>query len=387
MTAYRIAAFPPRILEDRNPYARLLYRELERVGFETIGGGALELKWLLRSRRHVDILHFHWDPQQKYVQRPPDRVTSLLRRLRRERLVPWWDVASFATLLVAARTLGYRLVWTIHEIRPHESDHSRHDLLASRALARVSHLLLAHDAATAERAREELGLPSADIHVVPHGSYVGAYPPGRDRDYMRAELGFEPDAFVFLAFGHLRAYKDFPVLLEAFESLPLPSARLIVAGVPWDAEMRKIVSVAAERDARIRLMLGPVPVEAVEELFKASDTAVVPRGDGWTSGSLILAMSMGIPVVAARRATYVELMDGESAGWLFEPGDVSSLKDSLLAAATNPEQARRKGAVALALASRMSWARSAAITARLIARTGEPERRQPIAVTSTMRGS
>jgi glycosyltransferase involved in cell wall biosynthesis len=388
MTGHRIAAFPPGILKDRNPYARLLYRELERFGFETIDASPLKLEWLLRARRHVDILHFHWDPQQKYVQRSPDRVTLLLRRLRRERLLPWWDVVSFVTLLAAARTLGYHLVWTIHEIRPHESDYSRHDILASRALARLSHLLLAHDAATAERAGEAFGLPAAEIHVVPHGSYVGVYPPGRARDTVRSELGVPPDAFVFLAFGHLRAYKEFPVLLDAFESLPLPAARLIVAGVPWDAAMRNIVSAAAERDSRIRLMLGPVPVEGVDELFKASDAAVFPRGDGWTSGSLILAMSMGVPVVAARQPTYAELIDGETAGWLFEPGDVSSLKDCLLAAATNPEQARRKGALALDLARRMSWAQSAAMTGRLIARTGErPADRQPIAVTSTMHRS
>ncbi|MDP9176673.1 MAG: hypothetical protein M3O61_03235, partial [Gemmatimonadota bacterium] len=68
--------------------------------------------------------------------------------------------------------------------------------------------------------------------------------------------------------------------------------------------------------------------------------------------------------------------------------DVSSLKDCLSAAATNPEQARRKGALALNLARRMSWARSAAMTGRLIARTGErPAGGQPIAVTSTMHGS
>ena len=388
MTARRITAFPPRILKDRNPYARLLYGELEQVGFETIDASPLESKWLLRARRHVDILHFHWDPQQKYVQRSPDRVTLLLRRLRSERLVPWWDVVSFVTRLALARTLGYRLVWTIHEIRPHESNHARHDILASRALARLSHLLLAHDAATAERAREELGLPAAKIHVVPHGSYVDAYPAGRPRDIVRSELGVPPDTFVFLAFGHLRAYKDFPLLLEAFASLPSPSARLIIAGVPWDAAMRKVVSVAAERDSRILLMLEPVPAERVEELFKASDVAVFPRGDGWTSGSLILAMSMGIPVIAARQPTYAELMDDETAGWLFEAGDVRALRECLSRAAADPEHARRKGASALDLARRMSWARSAAMTGRLIARIGEKSTdRQAIAVTSTMHNS
>jgi beta-1,4-mannosyltransferase len=366
MTTRRIAAFPPRILKDRNPYARLLYHELERNGFEAIDADPLKLKWLLRARRDVDVLHFHWDPQQKYVQRSPDRMTLLLRALRGDRLVPWWDLASFVTLLATARTLGYRLVWTIHEIRPHESDSARHDLLASRALARLSHLLLAHDASTAERAREEFNLPAAAIHVVPHGSYIGVYPPGRDRDTVRSELNVPRDAFVFLAFGHLRTYKELPLLFDAFASLPLKSARLIVAGVPWDAEIRRAVRTAADRDSRIQLMLEAVPVERVEELFKASDAAVFPRGDGWTSGSLILAMSMGIPVIAARRPTYVELTDGETAGWLFEPGNVSSLEDCLRAAATDTDQARRKGARALDLARRMSWAQSAATTARLI---------------------
>ena len=387
MTGLRIAAFPPRILKDRNPYARLLYSELERDGFETIDASPLKLQWLLSARRDVDILHFHWDPQQKYVKRSPDHITKMLLRLRAKRLVPWWDVISFVTLLAAARTLGYRLVWTIHEIRPHESDHARHDLLASRALARLSNLLLAHDTATAERAREAFGLSAAEIHVIPHGSYVGVYPPGRRRDIVRAELGVPTDSFVFLAFGHLRRYKEFPLLLHAFESLPLPSARLIIAGAPWDAAMRKIVSPAAERDSRIRLMLEPVPVERVDELFKASDAAVCPRGDGWTSGSLILAMSMGIPVVAARRRAYVELMDGENAGWLFEPGDVSSLTACLSTAASNPEQARHKGALALSLARQMSWKQCAAMTGRLIAGVGERRAgRHAIAVTSTMQG-
>ena len=367
MTVHRIAAFPPRILQDRNPYARLLYREMELIGFETVDSSPLKLDWLLRARRDVDILHFHWDPQQRYVKRSPDKLTTLLRRLRQDRLVPWWDTLSFVTLLATARALGYRLIWTIHEIRPHESDHARHDMMASRALAQLSHLLIAHDSATAERARDVLRLPAAEIHVVPHGSYVGVYPSGRSRGTVRSELGVPADAFVFLAFGHLRAYKELPLLVEAFISLPSPSARLIIAGVPWDAGIRREMTSATERDSRIQLMLEPVPVERVEELFSACDAAVFPRSDGWTSGSLILAMSLGIPVVAARQSTYADLMDGEESGWLFEPGDVSSLRSCMLAAAADHDAAQRKGSTALSRARRMTWSATAEMTADLIA--------------------
>jgi glycosyltransferase involved in cell wall biosynthesis len=366
LTTHRIAAFPPRILKDRNPYARLLYRELEKHGFETVDANPLAFDWLWRSRHHIDTLHFHWDPQQRYVVRPDNTVTSLLRRLRQENLIPWWDLISFVTMLTAARTLGYRLAWTIHEVRPHETEYSRHDLLASRALARLSHVLLAHDAATARRACSELSL-GREVHVVPHGSYIGEYPPGRSPDAVRGELGIDCDAFVFLAFGHLRAYKELSLLIDAFSALQSPSSRLIIAGVPWDSAIRAEVVDAASRDSRILLMLDAVPPEKVAELFGASDAAVFPRSDGWTSGSLILAMSMGVPVIAARRTTYEELMNGDRAGWLFDPGSISSLTECLSQAANDRVAAREKGAAALELATGMSWSESAAITARLVA--------------------
>ncbi len=375
----RIAAFPPRILEDRNPYARLLYREMERLGFETIDSGSLELGWLWRTRHDVDILHFHWDPQEKYVKRAPDGVTLLLRRLRQERLVPWWDLVSFVARLAVARTLGYRLAWTIHEISPHESDEKRQDIIASRALARMSHWLIAHDEPTAERARNEFSLAAKPIQVIPHGSYIGEYPAGRSRDLVRTELGVPHDAFVFLAFGHLRQYKELPMLIAAFASLPLQSARLIIAGVPWDAGIREVVTKAAQRDERILMMLGPVAADGVAELFGAADTAVFTRGDGWTSGSLILAMSMGVPVIAAQRAAYAALMDGDTGGWLFDPASRSSLAESLSAAAANPESAQSKGDAAFELASRMTWAASAAMLARLIAPTSCSTARKRVA--------
>jgi glycosyltransferase involved in cell wall biosynthesis len=184
---------------------------------------------------------------------------------------------------------------------------------------------------------------------------------------VRDDLGLGRDDFVFLAFGHLRAYKELSLLIGAFAAVESPSSRLIIAGVPWDSAIRAEVADATKRDSRILLMLDAVPPEKVAELFGASDVAVFPRSDGWTSGSLILAMSMGVPVIAARRATYETLMKGDRAGWLFEPGSISSLTDCLSVAAKDPALARQKGAQALDLASRMSWSESAAMTASLVA--------------------
>ena len=63
--------------------------------------------------------------------------------------------------------------------------------------------------------------------------------------------------------------------------------------------------------------LGFVPTDQVRELFEAADAAVVARRDGGTSGALVLALSLGVPVVAS--SVYAGLVG--DAGWLYDATD------------------------------------------------------------------
>ena len=113
--------------------------------------------------------------------------------------------------------------------------------------------------------------------------------------------------------------------------------------------------------------LGFVPDERVAELFAACDAALLSRNDGGTSGSLILALSLGLPVVAARRPAYEELLDGRAAGWLFEAGDRASLAATLArAASTDPGDLAAKRAAAAAQVARLRWDEIGARTADLM---------------------
>src|SRR5438034_9088984 len=89
------------------------------------------------------------------------------------------------------------------------------DRRGARLLARMSRLRVAHDAFTAEAARRELRLAPGSVEIVPHGSYVGVYAPGRDRRTVREELGVGHEDFVFLSLGNLRAYKQLDLLFAA----------------------------------------------------------------------------------------------------------------------------------------------------------------------------
>lgn len=352
--AIGVAAFP---LISENPYQQVLYGELDAHGFALVEDADFKLGWLLRARDHVDVLHFHW-PQNYY--RWWRRPAALRAPLS------WVKMGLFAFRLAVARAMAYTVVWTVHEVYPHERAGRWLDRAGSSILARAANVLLAHDGGTADRAAAELGIRRSRVEIIPHGSYIGIYPAGRSRAEVRAALGIPEDAFVFLCFGHLRAYKAVDVLLTSFRSPHVPAdSALIVAGVALDDLTEQAVRSAAVADPRIKAILEFVPDERVAELFVASDAAVLPRGDGGTSGSLVLALSMGLSAITADRPDYVELV-GE-AGWFFAAGDDRSLAQALAEAAADPAEVKRRGVEARRVAEELAWPNIAARTAATIA--------------------
>jgi beta-1,4-mannosyltransferase len=352
----RLASFPP-ILKT-NPYQRLLYARLAEHGFEVETAGEFRIRWLRRNRARVDLLHFHW-PQGFW------HVSS--RRALRGSVADSVYLALFAARLAAAKVLGYHIAWTVHQVYPHDRPGpTRIDQFGTRLLARAADVLLAHDEATAAHARRELGRFAQAVAVVPHGSYTGVYVGRRSPEETRRELGLKPDRLVFLHLGDLRGYKDIERLLEAFRDAQLPPATLVVAGSPGDRESARAVEHASRRDARIVPHLTFVPEEQVAELYEAADVAVLARSDGGTSGSLILALSMGKPVVAADRPAYRDLV-GDEAGWLFDPGRPGSLQAALeRAGRASADERRSKGTAASVRAERLDWGEIGRETARIL---------------------
>lgn len=350
-----IASFPPVL--DRNPYQRLLYSELAAHGFPLASPAKLKVRWLCSSRKRVCYLHFHWPQGYWRYNRNPRKLGGLLSEV---------TLLAFAARLLLARLLGYRIVWTVHQVYPHEVL-GRVDRWGAVVLAMSSHLLLVHDRATAGTVGQKLRRWAWKVEIVPHGSYIGVYAEGRDRGEVREELELADESVVFLCFGDLRAYKEVEILLEAFQTAEAPNAVLLVAGSVSDADVVSSARAAITADTRIRPLIGFVPDDRVAELFRASDVAVLSRGDGGTSGALVLALSMGVPVVAASTETYAELTGGCGTGWTFAPGDRDSLRAAIEQAARSTEsQLAAMGAAAHRRAARLQWPAIAERTAALL---------------------
>ena len=350
-----IASFPPSIAQ--NPYQRLLYDHVSKQGVELVDHAEFKLPWLWRNRGEVRLLHFHW-PQSYYL--------WLWGPVWARTPLSWLRLILFRVRLASARLLGYRILWTVHQVYPHETVSRWIDRLAGRALARACHRLIAHDRTTAERIERELGVEATRVTILAHGSYGGVYRPGRERQAMRVALDLAPDLFVFLSFGHVRQYKDLDFLLSAFREVEHPGVALLVAGLPLDEASVESVRRAAARDPRVRLLLEFVPEEGVAELFAACDAAVVARSDGGTSGALVLALSLGLPVVAVNAPTYADLLGGGKAGWLFDSGSQPSLAATLAEAASDPEGAVRRASEARAVAQGLRWEEHGELIANLV---------------------
>lgn len=330
-----------------NPYVRVLRRHLAELGFEPLTDVNFSVRDLVRERNRAGYIHVHF-PELFYRYKRGPRLVRLA--------AGWAKVALLLPRLAAARALGYRIAWTVHQVYPHESISRRLERIAAQAVARAAHVLIAHDESTATRVRNELGEVGGKLALIPHASFAQIYRTGseRPRDVVREELGISPEAFTFLCFGILRAYKDVDLVVEAFRSASLPHSSLVIAGPAKHQDVLAFVEAAARADPRIRV-IGGVAEDRVCELFSACDAAVVARGDGGTSGALILALSLGLPVLASDRPAYAELVEGCEAGWLFEPRNLTSLRQALEEAALDRNVAREKGAAAATCNQIPSW--------------------------------
>lgn len=303
----RVAWFPQTKNLTGNPYWELLQHNLESLGvqFETSHNGCwMARRWLWSHRKQVKVLHFHFI-QPQYVG-SDGRV--LFYRLRK-----------FAEYLILARLLGYRVVWTMHDLMPTWPIEPRWmERVARYVIAWLANDIITH----CEEARRLLAKQfrrSRNVWTFPHPSYVDAYPNVTSRLEARKRLGIEPHCFVVTFLGGIRPNKGIEQLIAAFIQVSNPEARLIIAGRPWPPEnyIEEICDLAG-LDSRIHLKVAAIPDENLQLYINTADVLAFPFQQILTSGSVILAMSFGRPVIVPRLGCLPELV-GHDAGLVYEP--------------------------------------------------------------------
>ncbi|MBI2297591.1 MAG: glycosyltransferase [Armatimonadetes bacterium] len=260
-----------------------------------------------------------------------------------------------------------------------------------RRLAGPVSAAVAISRAVAERLRHD-GFPAERMRVIPNALDPALRRPTRERDEVRAELGFAPDDVVAIAVGQLVPWKGHDLLLEAFARaapIPAPSpcqgegwgevrsprggrdaelppvgvgpppapslarrgsteVRLVIVGTDLFGEHAEYVAAlkrrATEPDLAGRVVLtgyrGDVP-----DLLAAADLLVLPsRGEPF--GRVLLeGMAAGLPVVATRPGGPCDIVLSGRTGLLVPQDDAAAMAAGLMdVVSMSADERRRMGA-------------------------------------------
>jgi beta-1,4-mannosyltransferase len=273
-----------------NPFQALLYSGLRSAGLtpvptydmdttttvaNAVAGSGLEF-----------VVHIHW---LNVVLAKAEDETEARESMKR-----------YLERLHALADSGARVIWTVHNILPHETRFTELEAELRKEVVSVAERVHVMSPRTRELVAPWFDIPEEKLLTVPHPAYHDVYPSWLSREQARLELGIAPDATVLLLVGRVQPYKGLTELLDAFDTLAAAEPGrfvLLVAGPP-NQEPETL-------EFRERLLTHPaalaalrkIPDEEMQVYLRAADVAVFPYRRSLNSGALALALTFGLPVV------------------------------------------------------------------------------------------
>ena len=346
MTPVNVLGIP----RDPTPYQELLYQALRRrgnavryagtlTGSRSVNLLALPLELAAMRLRGYRIFHLHWTFGFTF---PIPIARPQVKRISR-----MW----FTVLLHVARMLGFGVVWTAHNVLPHDPVFDD-DVRARRTLVGCSDLVIAHSADAIDGLTALGARPSLSA-IIPHGPIS---PPEVQR--LPPPEAAQPRTIVFV--GRIAAYKGLEDLVAALQSLQVP-LRVVVAGACSDPQLGdRLTRAAVELQHVLEVSIGYLPDSEMIRLLRSADALVFPFRGVTTSSSVMLGLAAGRPVIVPDLPAFADLPDEALIRY---PAGPDGLRQALSQVAEIPAaELLRRGAAARTAATMDSWDEIAART-------------------------
>lgn len=340
--------------KDANPYQDLLYDsmpETAQIHYLQLISRFLVIKLLLffpqllfYRLKGYKVFHLHW----LYFLTFSHKISLIDTIFKR------FAIAYCFIWALYIKLLGYKFVWTIHNVVPHEK-HTANDELITRILCNIANEKIVHSADTLHQL-EKINADIKNTHIVPMGSYVGLYPNNTTKKEAQERLHIDPQKTTFLFFGLIRKYKGVEQLLEVFQRVhkKFPATQLIIAGSCNNAGLKKlIIKAQQENNTSIFTILHRIPSNEVQYYFSAADIAIFPFKKVTTSSSVVLALSFGKPVVYPKIGNMKDLPD--PIGYSYDPTDIEGLEKAIELSLISKKDRKLKSIQSQEYANTLSW--------------------------------
>ena len=335
-----------------NPFVNLLYVDAQSQGWQVVGSRLLEHFVRLVSESTLgDVIHVHWTAP--IVQRGKDADDAAQRR------------TVFEEAITQARTRGTTVVWSIHNVVPHDASFLDEELALARFLSDASSRIHILSSRTREIVADRYSLDPAALVRVPHSSYWGVYDQSVSRAEARDHFGLSESDVVVGFLGQLRPYKGVDTLIRAIELLQRthPSVVLMLGGKTHPDHIEAFDRLVAPLTRVIRSHTF-VADDELPLWMRAFDIMALPYRSVLNSGSIALAATYGVPVVTPEQAGFAADFAEESWVTTYDAGagayaDADADDDADGGAEALADGLRRRFQAGMSTdASAVSWARS-----------------------------
>src|SRR5690606_15240905 len=163
------------------------------------------LKYLFNLDKYY-ILHIHW---------PTNILTYSTPFQASRRLI------MFKCFIRLIQFFGKKIIWTVHNLQSHESEHPKLQLKLNQFLYKNVDGFISLNSKGLNQIQSNIFSPNIQKSVyIPHPLYIDYYPNTIDRAEARKILNINPDKKVYLFLGQIRKYKNVLELVETFKALP-----------------------------------------------------------------------------------------------------------------------------------------------------------------------
>jgi glycosyltransferase involved in cell wall biosynthesis len=224
-----------------------------------------------------------------------------------------------------------RYVYTAHNALPHGREQSRLFRWAYRWIYRFPHRIIVHTEKIAQQLESQFAIDRSRMAVISIGLNEEMPDTDLSAPQARRRLGLCPTGPLALFFGKIEPYKGVDLLVEAWNRIRTPEARLAIAGLcpdPNYALQLRDALAQSPRSGTMEWREGFVPNEDVAVWLRACDVVVLPYRSIYQSGVVFLCLRFGVPMVATDVGSLTEYIHPD-AGLIAPTNDPEGIADAL----------------------------------------------------------
>ncbi len=272
----KVCMLPGETASDDNQFINLLVQNLDPE-FKIV-----DFNWFFAIFGSYKVLHIHWQERLFKAQNP---FKSLIKQL------------LFQILVFRVKIRHIKVVWTVHNLAPHESLTRWEEKfeLKFQNLVNVRVYL------------QPIEKGTRSLHYIPHGIYNLSEKSVDDFDK-------NPYCTQDVCVGFLRPSKNLERLIQVFPENEFIS--LLIAGEPITEAYGFQIKNLIKSKSNIELRLGRVSQEELYRIYKSADYGIVPYINTYNSGAAIYALSVPIPLLASESESMMVLQQEVGPSWM-----------------------------------------------------------------------